>query len=355
MSIISYLYAFVVGVDTHAKNHVYSVLTPTGEQVDNREFPTTSAGLARAVDWVARRTGGNMNTLWVIEGIGTYGAILADLAADTGYVVAEAPRMNAKDRNGVGKDDRIDAHRIAATVLPVDESRLRMPRQASGPRQALRILVRARASMTDERTRTINALTALVRAHDLGIDARRPLSMATVATIGKWRSRAEPVELVEARREATRLARRVADLDVEIREYCARIRHLVKASPAAPLLAEPGIGPITAAMFFLAWSHAGRIHSEAAYASLAGVCPIPASSGNTVRFRLNRGGDRQLNRALHMVVLSRLKYDERTRAYMSKRLNEQKTKKETMRCLKRYLARSVYRILEATNTVTAAA
>lgn len=355
MTIVSYIYAFVVGVDTHAKNHVYSILTTTGQEVDNRDFPTTDAGLSRALDWVARRTGGNMNTLWVIEGIGTYGAILADLVADTGYLVAEAPRMNAKDRNGVGKDDRIDAHRIAATVLPSDVSRLRMPRQASGPRQALRILVAARDSMTEEHTRTINALTALVRAHDLGVDARRSLSMATIATIAKWRSRAEPVELVEARREAIRLARRVRDLGAEIGEYWTRIRDLVKVSPAAPLLTEIGIGPITAAMFYLAWSHPGRIRSEAAFASLAGVCPIPASSGNTVRFRLNRGGDRQLNRATHMVVLSRLKTDERTQAYMSKRLNEQKTKRETMRCLKRYLARSVYRILEATNTVENAA
>lgn len=355
MSIISYLYAFVVGVDTHAKNHVYSILTPTGEHVDHRDFPTTSAGLARALDWVARRTSGQMNTLFVIEGIGTYGAILADLAADTGYTVVEAARMSATDRNGIGKDDVIDAHRIAAAVLPLDESRMRTPRLASGLRQALRVLVRARESMTDERTRTVNALTALVRAHALGVDARRPLSRATIAMIGQWRTRQEPVELVEARREAVRLARRVSVLDAEIADYGTRIRDLVRQSPAAPLLQEPGIGPITAAVFFLAWSHPGRIHSEAAFAKLAGACPIPASSGNTVRFRLNRGGDRRLNRALHMVVLSRLKYDDPTRAYMLKRLAEGKTKKEIIRCLRRYLVRSVYRVLEGSATADIAA
>ena len=121
------------------------------------------------------------------------------------------------------------------------------------------------------------------------------------------------------------------------------------------LLAEPGIGPISAAVFYLAWSHHGRVRSEAAFAKLAGVCPIPASSGNVVRFRLNRSGDRRLNSALYMVAITRLSHQEKSQAYMAKRLGEGKTKKETIRCMKRALARSVYRILEATNSIGQAA
>ncbi|UVI37839.1 IS110 family transposase [Brevibacterium spongiae] len=188
MSIISHLYAFVVGVDTHAKNHVYAVLTSSGEHVDTRDFPTSKAGLKRALDWVGRRTGGDQDTLWVIEGIGTYGAILAENVAEAGYTVAEAASMNARDRHATGKDDRIDAYRIAHTVLSMDESRLRFPRQADGPRQGLRILVKARQSMTQEKTRTINALTGLLRANDLGIDARRKLSVLSLIHLQKGSS-----------------------------------------------------------------------------------------------------------------------------------------------------------------------
>lgn len=355
MTIISHLYAFVVGVDTHAKNHVYSVLSKSGEHVDTAEFPTTKAGLNRALAWAGRRTGGDLNTLWVIEGIGTYGAILADHVADAGYTAAEAASMNARDRHATGKDDRIDARRIAGTVLSMDESRLRFPRQADGPRQGLRILVKARESMTREKTRTINALTALLRTHDLGMDARRKLSVVKIQTVAKWRMRNESVELTEARREAIRLAKRVVELDAEIKDYAMRILALVKDSPAAVLLAQPGIGAITAAVFYLAWSHPGRVRSEAAFAKLAGANPIPASSGNVVRFRLNRSGDRRLNSALYMVTITRLASHEETREYMAKRLKDGKSKKEVIRCLKRYLARSVYRILEAANSMSQAA
>jgi hypothetical protein len=136
MTIISHLYAFVVGVDTHAKNHVYSVLTKSGEHVDTATFPTTKAGIKRALTWAGRRTGGDLETLWVIEGIGTYGAILADHVAEAGYTVAEAASMNARDRHATGKDDRIDARRIAGAVLSMDESRLRLT-AAQQPRARL--------------------------------------------------------------------------------------------------------------------------------------------------------------------------------------------------------------------------
>ena len=125
---------------------------------------------------------------------------------------------------------------------------------------------------------------------------------------------------------------------------------LIRGSKAATLLDKTGIGPVTAAIVLAAWSHSGRVRSEAAFAALAGVNPIPASSGNTVRHRLNRGGDRRLNRALHMAVITRMTHDPNTRAYVERRRAEGRTIKEIRRCLKRYLARHLYRTLNALHT-----
>jgi transposase len=229
----------------------------------------------------------------------------------------------------------------------LEEDRLRIPRQDEGVRAALRVLVAAREQMTLERTAKINALTALVRTVDLGIDARRPLSGTQVAEISRWREREEDVAAGTARAEAVRLAKRVTALDSELKANHDRVRELVEASPAAPLLEETGVGPVTAAVAYTAWSHLGRVRSEAAFAALAGVSPIPASSGNTVRHRLNRGGDRKLNRALHMATLTRMVRDPDTRAYKERRKTEGKTDREIRRILKRYLARQLYRTLNA--------
>lgn len=142
------------------------------------------------------------------------------------------------------------------------------------------------------------------------------------------------------------------ELDEQIALDSARMTRLVQAGQAAPLLDKTGIGPVTAAICLTAWSHHGRVRSEAAFAALAGVNPIPASSGNTVRHRLNRGGDRRLNRALHIAVLSRMTHDPQTRAYVERRRAQSRTTKEIRRCLKRYLARQIYRLLNATDTAT---
>jgi len=316
-----------------------------GELVDTAQFPTTHSGLQRAIDWAGRRTGAALDALWVIEGIGSYGAQLAQTVAQTGYQVAESPRMNARANRGVGKSDPLDAHRIAAAALPLETAQLRKPREDDGERAALRVLVAAREHMTTERTSTINALTALLRTIDLGIDARRPLNSTQITEITRWRARAETVAAATARAEAIRLAKRVSALDDELTENRSRMEALVHATPAATLLDEPGIGVVTAAIAMTAWSHIGRLRSEAAFASLAGVNPIPASSGNTARHRLNRGGDRRLNRALHMATVTRMRCDPATRAYVERRRAEGRTTKEIRRCLKRYLARRIYRHL----------
>lgn len=348
MTIVAYSHPFVVGVDTHARKHVYSILTaPNGERIETRDFPATGAGISRAIAWVARWTEADLDTLWVIEGAASYGAVLAGAVAAAGYQVAEAARMDAKTRRGVGKSDPLDAHRIASAVLSLEEDKLRRPRLNEGVRAALRVLVSARDSMTTDRTRTVNALTALLRINDLGMDARKPLTGTQILEVSRWRAREEPLAVSVARSEAVRLAKRIADIDAEIKANSARITELVEISEAAPLLQEPGFGPVTAAISLTAWSHKGRVRSEAAFASLAGVNPIPASSGNTVRHRLNRGGDRTLNKALHMVALSRMTFDPETIEYAAKRQAEGKTKKEIRRCIKRYLARRIYRTLNA--------
>lgn len=348
MSIVSQCHPFVVGVDTHARNHVYAILEATnGALLDTQSFPTTAAGINRAIKWVARRTDADADTLWVIEGAASYGAILAGTVASHGFPVTEAPRMDAKKNRGIGKSDVLDAHRLARAVLPLPVEKLRHPRMNEGIRQGLRILVTARESISKGRTRSVNALNALVRSNGVGVDARRKLTSVQVEEISRWREREEELSLGIARAEAVRLAKHILELEEQLKSNEQKLDELVKVSEAAPLLMEKGFRAVAAAKCLVAWSHEGRVRSEAAFACLAGVNPIPASSGNTVRHRLNRGGDRRLNSTLHMAAINRMTYDAETRNYVEKRRAEGKTDKEIRRCIKRYLARRVFRILTA--------
>ena len=147
------------------------------------------------------------------------------------------------------------------------------------------------------------------------------------------------------------LAQRIRQLRSETKTLERELARRTQAL-APELLARPGVGPITAAAVLIAWSHPQRLRSEAAFARLAGTAPIPASSGKTIRHRLDRGGDRQLNRALHTIILTRKRIDPGTKAYIARRLSEGKTSRDAVRCLKRYLARSLYRLLETTPTPT---
>lgn len=349
MAIVAHTRPFVIGVDTHARNHAVSILAcPTGAIIDEAQFPATVAGLSRAVSWTGRRTGGDAAVLWVIEGTGTYGARLARTAVDAGYTVIEAPRMNARANRGIGKSDPLDARRIAAAALPLHETQLREPRADEGIRAAVKVLLASRDHMSTEPTATINALTALLHVVDLGIDARRPLTHTQITTITAWRTPDEDIATATARGEANRLAKRVAALDDELKDITKRTTELVRQSPAGELLDQPGIGPVTAAVALTSWSHLGRIRSESAFASLAGVNPIPASSGNTIQHRTNRGGDRRLNRALHMAIVTRMRMHTKTRANVKRRTTEGRTLREIRRCLKRYPARDIYRRLNAT-------
>lgn len=302
-----------MGVDTHARSHTFAILS-RGRLVDTQTFPTNQAGLARAVDWIGRRTAGEVSgTVVSAEGTSSYGAQLAGLLAEHGYRVVEAPTPH---RGRDGKTDALDAQRAARGVIDLEDTAL------------------------------INMLTALLRVTDLGIDARGPLTATQINQIAGWRPRREPEPLHIQRQIAIAHARDIGDLDRRLAANKSQLADLT-ARHSPQLLDIYGVGPVSAAVIIAAWSHPGRVRSEAAFAKLAGVCPIPASSGNTTRHRLNRGGDRRLNWALHQIITTRLSHDPRTKAYVARREAEGKTPKEIRRCLKRYLARQIYRTLTA--------
>lgn len=347
MAIVADQYDFVVGVDTHAASHTLALITAgTGAVSQRAQFPASPAGLRRAVGWIQRHTR-DAATLIVIDGAGSYGATFTEQLVTAGLTVAEAPDVPSSTRRRRGKSDAVDAVAMAQAARNLDLDQLCWPR-AAGERTALRVLVAAREQMSGERTRAVNALTALLRTVDLGVDARRALTTATIATVAAWRTRSDTGTLGICRAEAIRLARRIRALDAELAANHAALHEAVTAQ-APQLLALPGVGAVVAATVLLAWSHPGRVRSEAAFASLAGVSPLPASSGNTTRYRLNRGGDRRLNRALYTVALVRMGHDPRTRDYVARRTREGRTKREIMRSLKRYISRQLFRTLQVAN------
>jgi transposase len=354
MTIVADAYTYVVGVDTHAATHHYAIIeTRTGGVVDDAEFPTHPQGLLRATNWIARRTGqatgGDLGQVLISsEGTRSYGAQLAMLLAQAGYRVVDAP--SPKRERGSGKNDQIDAVIAARGSLHKEHDQLADAR-AGQTSAALQILLTARNSMTTERTRAINALNALLRTHDLGIDARRKISRPTIRTIAAWRTRKnDSLTSATARREAIRLATRTLALDHELGANERALLQIV-TDTAPTLLDLPGVGPVNAAIVLTAWSHPGRVRNEAGFAKLGGVCPLEVSTGNNDEHRLNRTGDRQLNRALHSIAKTRMQHDPRTRDYLARRTAQGLSKPRIRRCLKRYIARELYRHLATTPRV----
>ncbi len=345
VAVVADAYRFVVGVDTHAKRHCYAVVEAgTGRVLEEATFPTSRAGLARAADWIGRRTGGEVDGVLVsCEGTGSYGAQLATTLLEIGYRVVDAP--SPKRERGGDKNDTIDAIKAARSPLAKRADRLADVR-AGQLQEALKVLLAARERMSQESTRSINALTALLRVHDLGVDARAKPTGAQIRAISRWRSRAESPASAIARVEAVRLAVRIGQLHDELAANKTQLRQIVAAQ--APMLLEVyGAGPVNAAIVLSVWSHAGRIHHEAALARLAGVSPIQIASGDRTEHRLNRGGDRQLNRALHSIAKTRMERDPHTRPYVERRTREGLSTRRIRRCLKRYIARQIYRTLAA--------
>ena len=333
----------VIGVDTHKHTHTAAVVTPTGRLVDHVTVPTDHLGAKRMLAFARGRAPGRR--VWAIEGTGAYGTGLTSALLEQGEWVVEIDRPRRPVRRSGAKSDELDALRAAREALSRDH--LAQPRRR-GDREALRVLLGTREAAVRGRTRSVDALHALVVSAPEGLRRRlrhlgtRELTARCARMRAGTGSSSEHRATIMAMRST---ARRALACEAEAAELESALQALVETL-RPDLLAEPGVGPISAARILNAWSHAGRIRSEAAFAMLAGVAPVEASSGRTVRHRLNRSGDRQLNRALHTIVLVRLAHHAETRAYARRRTEEGKTPREIKRCLKRHVARRIFRLLE---------
>lgn len=337
---------FVIGVDSHRDAHTCAILkSPSGAQLVEVELVASLDGYERALALAHEHAAGAR--AWAIEGTGSYGKGLARYLQAQGELVLEVERPKRRGgRSRRGKSDLLDARRAALALLEGDE--LARPR-AGGAREALRCLLQTRESAIQARRCALNQLRALVVTcpEPLRSELRSLTPARLLARCRRLRpdARRDP-ELRGTALSLRLLAVRIQQLSAEERLLADELRALCeRAAPA--LLAERGVGPISAAQLLVSWSHKGRLRSEACFARLGGAPPIPASSGKTVRHRLDRGGDRQLNRALHQIVVSRRKSDPRTIAYIARRLSEGKSERDAIRLLKRYLARHLFRVLEA--------
>jgi transposase len=335
----------VIGVDTHADSHSLEIAHPTGVVIATTTVSNDPEGFAAAVAFIADHAPGS-RLFAGVEGPRSYGVGLARALTAAGLVVVEVEQPSKKARRGKGKTDAIDAHHAVLTTLRMDPDKLPVPR-ADGDREALRILLGTRREMTYIRTATVNALRAVLLTGD---DTDRQLAKGTftktrLTALTRRRPRTGETREQQVRRtEAARRARRILGLDADLadnkRELTTIIRDL-----APQLLDQPGVGPVSAGQAIVSYSHPGRCRHDGAFAALGGVSPIPIASGKTDTVRLNRGGDRQLNRALHDIAKTRMRSDPRTRAYVERRRTEGLPDAKIRRILKRYIARELFRHL----------
>jgi hypothetical protein len=335
----------VIGVDTHKHTHTAAVVAaPTGAALGELTVDSDPVGYAALVELADSHSA---LRAWSVEGTGGYGAGLARFLAERGELVIELDRPNRPARRNGAKSDPLDAIRAGREALAREH--LAQPR-AAGERAALAVRLAARRSAVDAATTAQRQVLALIVAAPEQLRARfRGLASTAVITKGA-RLRLSPNWDLETRStaEALRvLSRRCEAMRSEAADHEKALLTIVRQW-RPDLLDIFGVGPIVAAVVLCAWSHPGRCRNEGAFASLAGTAPIPASSGLTTRHRLNRCGDRQLNRALHTIALNRMRYDATTRAYVDRRRAEGRTDREIRRCLKRYIARQLYRQLEQT-------
>jgi transposase len=318
------------------------VAAATGAVIQQVTVPATPAGYQQLLELAGRQSS---RRIWAVESTGGYGAGLTRSLAAHHERVVELDRPKRAARRHGAKSDPLDATRAAREALGRDQ--LAQPR-ATGPRAALSVRLAARRSAVQaagDAQRQLHAL--VVAAPDVLRERLRARSTRQlVAACARLRVHADwDVETSSTAATLRSLARRIRELTAEAADHRQAILGLVQAW-RPDLLARAGVGPIVAATVLCAWSHPGRCRSDAAFAMLGGAAPIPASSGQTVRVRLNRSGDRQLNQALYTVVLTRLRTDPTTRAYAQRRRAQGKTNREIKRCLVRYVARQLYRLLE---------
>ena len=328
------------GVDTHLDIHAAAVVDDLGRVVGSESFPTTAAGYKALVTWMRRH--GALQRVGV-EGTGAYGAGLARFLTDAGIEVLEVNRPDRATRRLQGKSDPVDAEAAARAALA--GVRVAAPKTHDGPIEAIRMLRVCRRSAIKARTQAANQMHNMLLTAPDELRARyrgRPIAKIAVE-VGRLRPGANLADPVAAAKYAlVVLARRWRQLHTEIAQLDTDLHDLVKAT-APSLCALHGVGTDTAgALLVAAGDNPDRLTNEASFAALCGVSPVQASSGRVTRHRLNQGGNRTANNALWRIVLVRMSTDPTTRAYVERRTKEGRSKKEIMRCLKRYIARETY-------------
>jgi len=334
----------ILGVDTHRDVHAAVLVDLLGRLVAAETFPTTKRGIRALIKWAQQR--GLIRTAGV-EGTGSYGAGLTRAMRCEGIEVIEVTRVARIGRRHLGKNDTRDAEAAARSVLAGTATA--QPKTRDGVVESIRVLRNARASAVKARTQAILHLKNLVvTAAD---ELREPLNGLTnkqlVARCARMHRSSRLDALSATRYALSTLARRHRTLDDEIAELDKLLKQLT-ANAAPRLLAQAGIGPeIAARLLLIAGDNPTRLRNDSALAALCGASPIETSSGKTTRYRLNRGGDRQANSALWLIVNNRMIHDPTTRAYVARRTAEGKSSKEIRRCLMRHVARGIYPLLVA--------
>ncbi|WP_010541492.1 IS110 family transposase [Dietzia alimentaria] len=338
----------VGGVDTHKQTHHAAILdASTGKQLTDREFPATAAGYSQLVMWMQ----GHGEVLKVgIEGTGSYGVGLCRQFKAQNVTVIEVMRPNRQARRARGKSDPIDAINAARSVL--SESAVTTPKDHDGFVEAIRLIHATRRSAAKARKATLAQIHGMLwgAPEELREKLRGHNRAALVTRCARLRvptSAAPDDPAATARRMLRRLAKRIQYLDEEIAEANEHLKAILEEH-APNLMQVYGVGTEAASqMLITVGENAQLLNTEASLARICGVAPIPASSGQTTRHRLHRGGDRAANCAIHLIVINRLRWHEQTRAYNERRIQEGKTKKEIIRCLKRAVVRELYRAIQA--------
>jgi len=333
------------GVDTHAEVHVAAVVDLVGRVLGTEEFPATAAGHQKALDWM--RGHGRLAKVGV-EGTGSYGSGLARYLTVHGVEVVEVIRPNRQTRRRRGKSDAVDA--VAAALAALNGDAAARPKTHDGAVESIRMLRVARRGAIKARTQAANQLRDLVVTAPQSLcDRLAPLPTVERVAVA---ARLRPGDLTDPAGAATvamaTVARRYQMLTAEIDQLDGQLDQLVEHTAPPRLLAKQGVATqVAAALLVAVGDNPTRMEREASFAALCGVSPVDASSGKQRRHRLNRGGDRQGNSALWRIVITRMAHDPRTRSYVARRTAEGKTTKEIIRCLKRYVAREVYKTLVA--------
>ena len=342
MSMLTGRIEAVIGVDTHKQQHTAALLDVLGGQRGLMTIVSDGGGYRQLLEWARRLEPGRR--VWAVEGTGSFGAGLTSYLLEAGEWVCEVDRPDKPARKRGAKSDQIDALRAARQAL--QEEHLAQPRRR-GQREAIRVLKLGRQQAVHVHSRAVVQLKSLVvsapeelRAQLRGLNAEQ-----LVKTCARLRQNSRQSPEWTATVAAMRaLARRAESAAKDVEELSQSLAELVAAA-APQLLAEKGVGTVVAAQLLCAWSHPGRLRSEAAFAMLAGAAPIPTSSGQQERYRLNRSGDREVNCALRTVVITRMACDARTQAYFERRRAQGKSDREIQRCLKRYVARRLFHVM----------